>query len=48
MSALRLVSQPAGNSGRSHTLWSAVYDLTAGKLDLAVGRRYDDIRHFKL
>ena len=48
MSALRLVSQPAGNSGRSNTLWSAVYDLTAGELDLAVGRRYDDIRHFQL
>ncbi len=48
MDVLRLVSQPSGRKRRSDTLWSAVYDLTAGELDLAVGHRYDAVQHYRL
>ncbi len=48
MDTLRLVSQPAGPRAKSDTLWSAVYDLTAGTMDAAVGHRYDDIRSFAI
>ncbi len=48
MDILRLVSQPSGRKRRSDTLWSAVYDLTAGELDLAVGHRYDAVQHYSL
>jgi hypothetical protein len=31
-----------------HTLWSAVYDMSAGEMDLAMARRYDEIFRFRL
>ena len=48
MAALQLLSQPAGGRDRSDTLWSAVYDLTAGELQVAVGHGYDDVKSFIL
>lgn len=48
MDVLRLVSQPAGQLGKSDTLWSAVYDLTDLSMDLVVLHRYGRARHYKL
>ena len=50
METLKLVSQPSPlkKTGGSRTLWSAVYDLTAGELDLAIDRKYGRILHFSL
>ncbi len=48
MDILRLVSQPAGQKGKSDTLWSAVYDLTEGSMDLVVGHRYQEPIHVSL
>ena len=45
---LRLISQPAAPWVKSRTLWSAVYDLTDGSLDLAVGGQYHAVRHYSL
>ncbi len=48
MDILRLISQPSGKKGQSNTLWSAVYDLTAGELELVIDHRYGDVRHYSL
>ena len=38
----------ASVSVAGHTLWSAVYDMSAGELDLAMARRYERILRFRL
>ena len=48
MDTLRLVSQPYPPKGKSNTLWSAVYDLTDGTLELATGRGYGEPMNFRL
>ena len=48
MDLLRLVSQPAGQFGKSDTLWSAVYDLTDLSMDLTVLHRYGRPKHYRL
>jgi predicted choloylglycine hydrolase len=44
MSLLDDVSQ----SGRVHTLWSAVYDMTTGHIQVAMGRKYAEAHEFTL
>lgn len=38
----------ASVSVEGHTLWSAVYDMSAGEMDLAMARRYDRVHRFRL
>jgi len=38
----------ASVSVEGHTLWSAVYDMTSGEMDLAMARRYDEVFRFRL
>ena len=48
MDALRLVSQPSGSKGKSDTLWSAVYDLTAKEVTVVTGHRYSKAKTYKI
>ena len=48
MDVLRFISQPSGDKGTSYTLWSAVYDLTEGSVDLAIDQKYGDVLHYSL
>ena len=41
MDLLRQVSQP-------NTMWSVVYNMTTGGIDVAVGRQYERVHHFEL
>lgn len=42
MQVLASVSVPG------HTLWSAVYDMSALEMDLAMASRYDKVHRFRL
>ncbi len=48
MNMLRLISQPSGQKGTNYTLWSAVYDLTAGEVELAIDQKYDRVLRYSL
>jgi len=44
MSLLKDVSQ----HGASDTIWSLVYDMISGEIDIVMARNYDRVHHFKL
>jgi hypothetical protein len=44
MAILKGTSQP----GDYYTMWSVVYDMTSGNIQVAMGRKYDEVREFKL
>ncbi len=48
MEVLRMVSQPSGSKGKSNTLWSAVYDLTAKEITVVTNHRYSRPKTYKL
>jgi hypothetical protein len=42
------ILESTSQSGDYHTMWSVVYDMTTGDIRAAMGRRYDEVREFKL
>jgi hypothetical protein len=43
-----VVLQDVSQSGTSHTMWSVVYGMSSGDVQVAVGRNYDDVHEFGL
>lgn len=48
MALLSLVSQPETEASTSMTQWSALYDLTALELTVAIRRNYEKLFHFSI
>jgi predicted choloylglycine hydrolase len=49
MALLKNVAQPLQNYlGPVKTIWSAVYDMGNGEIEIAMDRHYDQVYHFKL
>jgi hypothetical protein len=46
--AMDLLASVSQAGGRSQTMWSVVYNLTAGSVDVVVGREYETVHSFAL